>query len=326
MNRERPNLDCLLLPMIRNVPFQTVFIMGDHRSGTTILNEVLGATGCFNVVTAYHVIYFKELLHHYVNHDATDAKKELAQHFEKAGLYQRGIDRVNVSAETPEEYGFILRNAGYRPFLSPGNFNDLVCLCQKISLTEDPGKAVLLKNPWDFANFIYVKKMFPQSRFVFIHRHPIRIINSQLVATRAIFNQRNAYIAIVVRWYDELFRRPIKRRLFSFFFSSHLSLGVRITARHVFRSTNYFIDNVCKLNPCDYINVKYEDLCVAPKTTVEGILDRLDAHPKKSVPYESFINVRGGSLLPEVRERSRWIFRRTMSYLNYFGYTYNECL
>lgn len=35
-----------------------VFILGLHRSGTTILYEMLASTGAFDVLTAWHVIEF----------------------------------------------------------------------------------------------------------------------------------------------------------------------------------------------------------------------------------------------------------------------------
>lgn len=322
MDRIGMDLDGPLLPKIRDIHYEAVFIMGDHRSGTTILNKILGATGCFNVVTAYHVICFKELLHHYLNQKVEEAKKQLSHRFMQAGVYQRGIDRVPISPETPEEYAFILRNGGYRPQLSGQNLQDLVFLCKKVTFTGDGGKPVLLKNPWDFLNFEYVKRAFPESRFIFIHRHPVRTINSQLAATRSIFNQQNAYISMVVGWYNRLFQQKTKRRFLEFLFSSHFGLGFRITARHVFRATSYFLKNIHKVSPSDYISVRYEDLCDEPRPTVKEILDWLKAEPSKSVLWDSFINVREAPLLPEVRKRQRWICENTRNYLDSFGYTF----
>ena len=42
----------------RNSP---VFILGLPRSGTTLLYQMLEASGCFNILTARHVIFFDEL-------------------------------------------------------------------------------------------------------------------------------------------------------------------------------------------------------------------------------------------------------------------------
>ena len=320
------DLDGPLLPKLRGANYKALFIMGDHRSGTTILNKILGATGCFNVVTAYHVICFRELLHHYVNQSVEEAKEQLSYRFVQAGVLRRGIDRVGISPETPEEYGFILRNGGYRPRLSPHNLQDLVLLCRKATFTGDGRKPVLLKNPWDFLNFVYVKEAFPESRFIFIHRHPVRTINSQLAATRSIFSRRNGYIAMVVGWYDGLFRQPTKRRIFELLFSSHLGLGFQITARHVFRTTRYFINNIRKLPPSDCISVRYEDLCDAPGPTVGRILQWLKVEPLRSLSVESFIDVRGGPLLPEVKKRRHWICKNTEQYLRSFSYKCNEAV
>jgi hypothetical protein len=326
MDRIGADLDGPLLRKIRDISYEALFIMGDHRSGTTILNKILGATGCFNIITAYHVICFKELLHHYVNRSVEEAKKELSSRFVRAGVFQRGIDRVPISPETPEEYAFVLRNGGYRPQLSPHNLQDLVLLCQKATFTGDGGKPVLLKNPWDFLNFEYVKQAFPESRFIFIHRHPVRTINSQLGATRSIFSQRNAYIAMVVDWYGSVFRRRTKRRFFECLFSSRFGLGFRITSRHVFRATGYFLKNSRKLPPSDHINVRYEDLCDAPGPTIEKIMGWLKVEPPRSLSWESFIEVREGLLLPEVMKRRRWICENTRGYLSSFGYRCEEAV
>jgi hypothetical protein len=45
--------DSLYLGVLKNISFQPVFIMGDHRSGTTLLYQMLDAAQCFNVVRAY---------------------------------------------------------------------------------------------------------------------------------------------------------------------------------------------------------------------------------------------------------------------------------
>ena len=50
---------------LEQVDFQPVFILGMHRSGTSILYKMLTATDTYNPVTAYHLINYNELLSNY---------------------------------------------------------------------------------------------------------------------------------------------------------------------------------------------------------------------------------------------------------------------
>ncbi len=40
--------------LVRDALRSPVFILGPHRSGTTLLYEMMHANGCFNIVTARH--------------------------------------------------------------------------------------------------------------------------------------------------------------------------------------------------------------------------------------------------------------------------------
>ena len=317
---ERTERDREHIGMLDGVDFDPIFIMGDHRTGTTVLYEVLGATQCFNVVTAHHIIDFGELLHQYVNKTTDDRKAQLSALFKDKGLRDRGLDGVQATPDTPEEYGFILRNERYRPKLKPGNLASLIELCKKVQLTSDPSRPVLLKNPWDFLNFKFVREAFPDSKFIFIHRNPINTINSQLRSTRSLMSTKNEYVAQVAGWYRELFRRPLRLRMARSLFSPHFNLGLRIVTRHVNLATKYFLDHVSSLPQSSYVSVRYEDLCEEPRQTINTILDGLGLKGEASVEYGAMINVRSGSLLDEVERSRESIFRKMRGYFEYFGY------
>lgn len=328
MNRttDRADRDSQYIGMLEDVVFQPVFIMGDHRTGTTVLYEILGATECFNIVTAYHIIYRSELVHNYINQIVDSRKQQLAALFDQKGLTDRGIDRVQAGPDTPEEYGFALQNTGYRPQLKPGNLASFVELCKKIQLTSDASRPLLLKNPWDFSNFMYVREAFPDSKFIFMHRNPIHTINSQLKATRSLVSTRNEYVALVVDWYDQIFRQPTRLQMTRFLFSTHFDLGLRVMTRHVARATDYFLKHVPSLPREEYVSVKYEDLCREPRRVVREILDWLQFHENRAVEYESFISVRGVSLLSEVERNQESILARMRPYFERCGYKLEDGL
>src|ERR1700760_2652745 len=65
-------------PLLERVAFQPVFIMGDHRTGTTLLYQVLAQTGLFNYASSYHIIKFDEILDHHMRGTDVQARSDLA--------------------------------------------------------------------------------------------------------------------------------------------------------------------------------------------------------------------------------------------------------
>src|SRR6266540_6309462 len=119
------------LSLIENVDFQPIFIMGDHRSGTTLLYSLLAATQCFNVVTAYHIIRYDQILTNFHNHTEEDARQLLQTYFATMGQADRIIDEVEITPDLPEEYGFLLSTT-YKSPLHAGNLPRFIELCRKI--------------------------------------------------------------------------------------------------------------------------------------------------------------------------------------------------
>lgn len=316
----RTDADRQHLGVLERVNFRPVFIMGSHRSGTTLLHKTLGATQCFNVVTAYHIIKYGEIVHNHLNGATDERKADLAALFEQKGLRNRGIDGIEVSPDAPVEYGFALRGEGYRPRLKPSNLESFIELCKKVQLTSDPDRPLLLKNPLDSLNFMFVKEVFPDSRFIFIHRNPVNTINSQLRSIRSMLSARNEYGAMLMNWYSDIFGQPIRLRLARFMFSSRFGLGVRLMTRGAAKATNYFMENISSLSESDYISLRYEDLCREPRSSIAKILDHLDLEGNAQVDYESLISVRADALLKDVESSRASIIKRMRPYFERFGY------
>jgi len=308
------------LPLLQDVHFLPIFILGDHRSGTTLLYTLLAATQRFNFVSVYHLIRYDEILFNHVNRTEDHAREALDELFKSLGLRDRIIDGVAVTPDLPEEYGFILPNAGYRPQLNPGNLPGFIELCKKVQFVSAPDRPLLLKNPWDFLNFMYLKAAFPEAKFIFIHRHPIHVINSQLRATRSLLTTRNAYVALIARWYAQLFDKPVQLFAARLLFSSHFDLGLRIATRHVLRATTYFLQHVDSLPKTDHISIKYEDLCADPETNVIRILRFLGLKQRPSLAYDTFIKPRPLRLLPEVTRKYDNIRQKLQPYCAHHGY------
>lgn len=299
-----------------DLPFQPVFILGDHRSGTTLLYQLLQATGHFNVVTAYHIIHFDELIHNRQTGREQAARIGLNAWFQQQGLSNRGIDAVALQANLPEEYGFVLESS-LRPRLTAQTMPKLLALARKVQYLGEPDKPLLLKNPWDFANFSFINTAFPDSRFIFIHRHPQQVLSSQIRAVQDLYRQRNSYLARLSPAYARVWRRPVQRWFVRGLYETPLAL--RASLRHVFRVTQTYLTHSPTLPPTACTRLRFEDLCRAPAETVNAILAFLHLPP---VAADTLIPIHATQrpVLPLVARHQALIADRLAAYLQHCGY------
>jgi hypothetical protein len=296
--------------------FRPAFIMGSARSGTTILYRLLAMTERFNYVTAYHLIKYDELLANHLSGTTAHAKDKLADRFRELGISGARFDGVEISPDFPEEYGFLL---GDRQQLTPRTRERFVELCRKVQFVSEPERPLLLKNPWDSRGFLYIKQAFPESRFVFIHRNPIEVVQSLVEGVRSLLEARNAYHALLAESYDRLMEQPLRRSLARLVFSPRLRLGAGVVGWQVARTARYFVDHVGALAESDYISVRYEDLCREPGAIVARILRFLGLAANPEVRYQDFIRVRERRRA-SAGERAILRHLRLKPYLAYCGY------
>jgi hypothetical protein len=307
------------LCLLKDLAFQPVFIQGFHRSGTTLLYRLLTATGRFNFVTSYHLIRYDEILSNHANGNTERAKRELDGYFQSLGIKDRIIDKVAVTSDLPEEYGFRLLSLSSRPRLNQGNLQGFVELCRKVQITSDPEKVLLLKNPWDFANFLFIKSAVPDARFVFIHRHPIDILNSQLRASRAMISRRCPYMALVDPYYGSLFRNPVRLFALRILYSAKLGYQLRSITDYLARATTQYLRDKNLLSGSDHISVRYEDLCRDPDVWINRILAFLGMEPSRE-RYGSLVETRPVSLSPDVARHARRVRGKLRPYLAHNAY------
>lgn len=318
------SLDAPFRFLLHNVSFRPVFIIGEHRSGTTILYKLLAATERFNFVKYYHITNYDEVLFNHIHGLEAEAYAKLTKHFEQIGLQNRGFDNINVTPDLPEEYGFILKRGGSvvsPPWLAKQNRASLVDLCRKIQfVADDPTRPVLLKNPWDASNFMFLKQAFPEARFIFIHRHPIPVINSKLKAMRSIFESKNHYSALLDPSYGELFDSPLRLSLAKSAFPSFLGLDVRILLTYTWWGVRYFMKNMDGVPAGDTISIRYEDLCQEPEQAINSILAFINTEPNHNLDYKALIQPRPLKLTPTVAQHKQKIQARLKPYLDFNGY------
>jgi len=321
IKNEIEDFDKRYLDRIKDIRFNPIFIMGVQRSGTSILYKILNATGQFHIVTAYNLINYHRLVYDRIHDIEDQSKAELRERFSNMSQDDRGIDRLKITPDFAEEYGFLLAQKTNVSKMNEENVSIFNELCKKITFLSESEKPLLLKNPFDFANFLFIKKRYPEAKFVFIHRNPMNTLNSQLKAMRTLLSKKSGYMAILSPWYNKIFEHRIKLKYYQFLYSSKTSIRVNSAINKLALSTNYFIENKSKLNENhDYLNVRYEDLCNDPEVIIKKIFTFLSINPPEGFDYESYIKPRNIAQLEELVKRRDIIERKMARYLDFFNY------
>jgi len=316
-------------PYLKDLPtvkFQPIFILGVHRSGTSILYKILVETDSFNPVTAYHLIKYDSLLFNHYNGTESAIKQELTDTFKKAGLENRKIDSLPLTADFAEEYGFLLAKHTINLQLIPGNIDLFKDLCKKIALISGNEKPILLKNPYDFSNFMYIKQMFPNAKFIFIHRHPFKTLSSARKAMDVVFQGKNIYLTNLLYGFYKKMYRPLFFFPYRLVFSIFPEFGVFLFTKVTANMTSYYLRNIDKLSPDDYCVITYEEFSKHPQQTIEMIMKSLSLPFKKTVDVPSLMKPRKSDLDPGVKKWRRLIYRMMKPYFDTFKYSPEEHL
>jgi hypothetical protein len=236
------------------------------------------------------------------------------------GLQDRKIDQMKVTADFAEEYGFLLNERTIRMYLSPKNIPLFTEMCKKIQFIAGNTKPLLLKNPYDFSNFLFMKQMFPNAKFIFIHRHPLKTISSTQKAFKEIFRNKHPYMARLMRTYEKFYTNPLLRLPFRIAFIRVPEFGVMYIARTTAKATKYYLKNIKKLPREDYIAITYEEFCLHPQRTIEDIMHRLSLNMNITIDVAALMNPRIVDVDSTVQKFLPYISRSMKNYCDMFEY------
>ena len=319
-NKKNTDPDQRHLDKIQNMKFTPIFIMGVQRSGTSILYKLLSKTSSFNIVTAYHVIKNHELLHNYLGKNEEKIKKELDDFFKNKSQIDRGIDRLQITSDFPEEYGFILAEKTGKSKLTIESLNIFNEFCKKVQYISGNNKPLLLKNPFDFSNFVFIKQKIPNARFIFIHRTPIKTLNSQIKALRTLLKNKSEYMAMLSDAYSKVFDNKLLLNYYRFIHSSFLPIRSNQAINNLTDRTQYFIENIESIDKEDYVSIRYEDLCEKPNMEIEKIMDFLKLKPETRTDLKELIQPRNITILKELKDKEEIIKEKMREYMKLWGY------
>jgi len=313
------NLDKPFLITIQNTKVNPVFILGHHRSGTSILYKILIATKTFNPVTAYHLIYYNQLLYNKEHSLEENAKTDLTNLLKKSQK-DRGIDKLKITADFAEEYGFLLGQKTIEMNISKNNLGRFLEMTKKIQYISKNKKPLLLKNPYDFSHFLFIKEKIPNAKFIFIHRHPAKTLSSSIKAIRYLLKEKSLYTTMLYRLYNTIYAHP-PILFFVRLLTNKLSLfGSMVLSLRMSKEVRYYLKNIEKLSKKDYQEITYEHLCDKPQETIETILTSFNLKAQEKIDYNSYIKPRKTTLDLSVKQLQKFSYAVMKKYYHNFNY------
>lgn len=315
--------DAAYLSLLGELPEKLIFIMGYHRTGTTFLQDSLVQTGYLDYISRYDIVCYDDLLFNHFNRITESVQSELKRKMELSGK-DRGIDHVPLNPLASDEYGWIInkkikRNSIFEAQITPKSLEKFLEICRKKQLiNQDKNKPLILKNPGDaYDNFLYVNQQFPNARYIFIVRHPLKTINSNITAMRYLLSQKDNASPHLFSLSNKVFADQEKFRLFHY--SCYSKTGLAFFVKAFIKSYQYYIDNINKLPSNNYLVIRYEDLC-SNHEDVFGQCCRFINIPFEPKLFANRVSQRKFEPLEEVKEIYDRYLPQLRFYLTAFNY------
>ena len=179
------------------LPSDPIFIIGHWRSGTTYLHNLISQDSQFGSVNFLQTALPWDFI----------GQVKLSQKILRRSLPEnRGMDNVELTIDTPQEEEMALGNMGplcyyycyYFPQEIEEHFDRAVLfkgvsadslehfekiyryLLKKLTLFHGLNKTLLLKNPANTGRIRWLLRLFPNARFIHLHRNSYTVFSSTL--------------------------------------------------------------------------------------------------------------------------------------------------
>jgi len=272
-------VDHVLFPKFRRTELlPPVFIIGNPRSGTTLLHRMLALDSQFFFFRSWE-LFFPALVQKRVLDLLGRLDKLLGEPFVRLMSHweQRTFEEFNrmhkVSLFLPEEdekillhilagvdgemlfpYGGFLRFAYFDEEVGPSeqaNVMDFYEACvRRQAFLRGPDRRLLSKNPWFTGRVNYLHRRYPTARFVYLVRSPLEVVPSMINMGRAMLE--NSFGITPGPDLDE-------------------------TAFHM--TKHFYLDTLDKLDhlPSNrWLPVNYQVLVDQPEQTIRALYERLE--------------------------------------------------
>ncbi|CAK9094280.1 3-oxoacyl-[acyl-carrier-protein] synthase 1 (3-oxoacyl-[acyl-carrier-protein] synthase I) (Beta-ketoacyl-ACP synthase I) (KAS I), partial [Durusdinium trenchii] len=274
-DRDKPHVSVLKAPVFRNRSYNSV----PPERGIAIMKTGEHETS-FNIMTVYDVLCYDSLLAFHEEGKEDEVRQKLDGLLEKIGGTTRQIDNI----------AFPLA-------------------CRK----NTAPRQTLHRNPYDYQHFRAIYEFYPTAKFVFLHRHPLRILNSQLKALQSISASMPPYYALTR--ISQM--RPMRRRVFQSarvwkFINglvdpnSKRAWGQRLLVSQIVANGRYYFRNKDAVPSANSVSIRYEDLCTAPNETMSKMLEFLGVPFPEGTDFTEEIAPRPARYVPTIdRDREK---------------------
>lgn len=274
-------LDQLFYPEIKNQDIdQPIFIIGNFRSGTTLLHRLLAKDQRFTGMKAWEIYVAPSIVQRKiikwimkVNRLVGNPIQKLIDSFEHAlrnysYMHRTGLNEIEEDAHVLLQIWSSYELFAFFPF--PELINDYIYYDQQIPEEQqnmdmayyrevlqrhvyaNNGKRYISKSPSYSPRVKTLHKRFPDAKFINLVRSPLRVIPS---AVSMFANHWKTY-GEPEQDYPETAQETIQKQ-----------------AKHWYIYPHQYLKSL----PQDqYVMVRYQDLVADPKATVEGIYKRFD--------------------------------------------------
>jgi len=163
-------------------------VNGLHRSGTTVIAEAATEASDGVTVTAGMIAESNPYLRALLDEVADEGRQ-----------VDRGVDARELSPDLPEEYGWLLRDVGRvpAPNVRARTVPALLEIIERLT-AQGGGRAVVLKNPWDFGRERALLDLHPNASILLVRRSMPAVNASRRRATRR-YGRSGAYISALMR-------------------------------------------------------------------------------------------------------------------------------
>lgn len=246
-----------------------LFIMGCARAGSTILFQSLAASGNFayptNVISRFYRDPFFGALVHRLLYDL-DHNREIFPDEARKLEFKSRLGR-SQGAAAPHDFGYFWRN--YYTFGStqsqlvaaPTGVQEQALISDVAGIEAVFGRPVLMKGMemnWRIAE---LRRLFPNSIFLFNHRD---ILHNAM----SILNARKAYVGNEEGWYSY---KPHEYERFK-----HMPPWEQVVAQ-VWFTERAVRKGLKPITGADIMDISYEDMCQQPEKVHARINTRLGA-------------------------------------------------
>ena len=315
--------DDAYLNRLEALPDRLIFLLGPHRSGTTFLHQLLADSRLFDFISYYDMVEYNRLLFNYHNNKQRQAAERIQAHLNLSGP-TRNIDSITTGPFQPEEYGYILDRSPYNIYtsspISNTDFSLLKVLCQKKNYLSTIRKPLLLKNPNDFYDgFIRIATEFPQAQFIFLHRHPLIVFNSQVTAWRQLLNKQSPWLSMIDPSYNKIFETTFSHTQYRM--ALFMDSGLENIFNTLCEAYIFYLQHISELSPFKFVSLRYEDLCDDTEKVLGVISETLEL-PTLPVSQDIKSQPRTLLILPEVERIYKAKSYLLEPYLDMFGYSH----